>query len=341
MIKIYDTSYSFVSVVDSYKDMCVKTVLETGTKSLSFKLPMTPEFIGMISEEYYVETADYNYVVKEIIMDTNDFFTVYCNANLEDFKGNILPTFDALDISVESCIKKIIDELQLPWAVVMYSSLKDKVEYKLKQVTVYECLQQVKEDYGLEYWFDTKNKKLRVYDAIGNDKGMCFMNELRLKSLSRQGQSYDFATVLYPIGKDGLTIEDVNNGKQYIENHDYSQKKITAYYENEDIEYAEDLKRKAEEYLAVISSPVVSYKVELSSLPPGINIGDNIILIDNIKKIRQKQRVVKIINYPDSPEKDTVELSNEVVDFAKTFVKFNSEYRKTIKYVKQNLTELK
>lgn len=341
MIKIYDTSYSFVGVIDSYKDMCIKTVLETGTKSLSFKLPLTPHYISMVSEEYYVETEDYNYVIKEINMDEENFFTIYCNANLEDLKGNILPTFDALDINIEACLRKILDQLALPWAIVMNSSLTDKVEYKLKQATVYECLQQVKEDYDLEFWFDTKNKKLRVYDAMGSSKGMCFMNELHLKALSRQGQSYDFATVLYPIGRDGLTIADINNGKQYIENYNYSNKKITAYYIDESIEYAEDLKRKAEDYLAIVSMPVVSYSVELSSLPAGLTIGDNIILIDNIKKVKQKQRVVQIINYPENPELDTVQLSNEVVNFAKMFTKFNSEYRKTIKYVKQNIAELK
>lgn len=339
MIKIYDTSHSFVGLIENVKDMCITTALETGLKSLSFKLPLTEEYIGMISEEYYIETKDYNYIVKEVLMDSNDFFTIYCNADVEVIKGNVLPTFDALDISVGDCIKKIISQLGIGWNVELNISLKDKVEYKLALVTIWECLQKVKEDYKLEYWFDTKNKKLFVYTSMGKAKGMAFMNELRLKALTRQGNSYNFATVIYPIGKNGLTIADINNGKQYIENYDYCNKKITAYYVNEDIEYAEDLKRIAEDYLKTVSSPVVSYSVELSSLPKDIEIGDTIILIDNIKKVKQQQRVVKIKQYPDEPEKDTVELSNEVVDFAKIFTRFDSEYRKTIKYVKENLVQ--
>ena len=111
MIKIYDTSHSFVGLIENVKDMCITTALETGLKSLSFKLPLTEEYIGMISEEYYIETKDYNYIVKEVLMDSNDFFTIYCNADVEVIKGNILPTFDALDISVGDCIKKIISQL--------------------------------------------------------------------------------------------------------------------------------------------------------------------------------------------------------------------------------------
>ena len=340
MIKIYDSTHSFVNYIDIVKDMCVSTVLKTGLKNLSFKLPVTDEYLSMISEEYYVHTQDYNYVVKEIVMDTNDFFTVYCNADVEDLKGNILPTFDAIDINIIACIEKAINQLSLPWTVESNITMRDRVQYNLARMTVWECLDQIKEDYGLEYWFDTKEKKIKVYTAMGSARGVAFMNELRLKALTRQGQSYDFATILYPIGKDGLTIANVNNGRQYIENFDYSTKRITAYYINEDIEYAEDLKRLAEDYLAIISAPVVSYSVKASSLPDNLTIGDTIILVDNIKKIRQNQRVVKIKHYPDTPEKDTIELSNEIVNFAAQYSFFNSEYRKTIQYVKDNLASM-
>jgi phage minor structural protein len=320
--------------------MKIVSSLKTGYNTLSFKLPLTEENIAMFEEEFYVETKDYRYVVKEILQDKNDFFTVYCNPNIEDLKMNLIPAFDAYDINIEAALRKAVDLLSLPWAIVYHSTLQDKVEYAIPQTTPYDIITQIKNDFNLEIWYDTLNKKIHVYDSIGEDKGVALLNELRLKSLVRQGNSYDFATVLYPIGKDGLTIAEVNNGSNTVSNHSYCNKILTKYYINEDIEYAEELKKAAEDYLSIISSPIVGYKVELSSLPDNIQLGDNILLIDKIKKIRQKQRVVKITHFPLTPEKDQVELSNEIADFAETFTRFNSDYRKQIAYVKSNLRTL-
>jgi len=41
MIKIYDTDKNFLKLVDKSKDMCVIASLDTGLKTLSFKLPVT------------------------------------------------------------------------------------------------------------------------------------------------------------------------------------------------------------------------------------------------------------------------------------------------------------
>ena len=92
--------------------------------------------------------------------------------------------------------------------------------------------------------------------------------------------------------------------------------------------------------MSYVSSPIVSYSVELSALPAGTALGDSITIVDKIKKTKQRQRVVKIINYPFSPERDRVEISNQIVNFADTFVKYNSDYNKQIEYIKKNLTTL-
>lgn len=96
----------------------------------------------------------------------------------------------------------------------------------------------------------------------------------------------------------------------------------------------------AQAYLDYYSMPIVSYNLELSMLPKETQLGDNIILVDKIKRTKQRQRVVKMIKYPYTPEKDKVELSNQIVNFAETFTSFNSDYKKQIAYIKKNLTTL-
>ncbi|WP_349393339.1 phage tail spike protein [Clostridium perfringens] len=85
-------------------------------------------------------------------------------------------------------------------------------------------MQDIKKTYRVEIEFDTLNKQIKVYECLGSDKGTYFIDSLNLKSVNIQSNSYDFYTRIIPVGKDGLTIESVNNGKNYVENYQYSKK---------------------------------------------------------------------------------------------------------------------
>lgn len=338
MLKILDTNKKLLTLVDKCKNPCITTELKTGLKELSFGLPLTDENLSYAIEEYYVETEDYSYVIKEVNLSKNDYIHIYCKANIEELQFHLVSVFDAFDISVEQAINKAINSTG--WTAEYHSNTKTAVEYKLAKKTSYELLELIKEDYDLEIFYDTKEKIVKVYDYIGKEGGAYFSNELKLSLLSRQGQSYDFATVLYPIGKDGITIGNINGGVNFIENYDYCDKYIPRYWVQDDIEQPQVLKMAAEAYLNYVSKPIVSYSLDLSSLSKDTGIGDTITIVDKIKRVRDKQRVVKIINYPFTPEKDKVELSNQIVNFADTFVKYNSDYQKQIQYIKNNLATL-
>lgn len=341
MLKIYDTNYDYVSTVDIVKDLCITSTLKEGFNTLSFKLPLTDEYLAMIDEEYYVEIDNYSYVVKEINLSTNDFMQIFCNPNIEDLKYNLVSIFDAVDISIEQAINRLLVQSRCGWTLQYLSTLRqDRVEYRLATMTPYDILLKIKEDFSLEYWFDTKNKILKVFDYIGANRGTYFSNDKRLKLLNKQSNSYDFITVIYPIGKNNIMIGPVNNNSNILENYQYCDKYKPIYWIQEDIEFMDQLKMAAQAYLDYYSMPITSYNLELSALPPETKIGDNIILVDKIKRTKQKQRVVKIVRYPNNPERDKVELSNQIVNFAETFTSFNSDYKKQIAYIKKNLATL-
>ena len=67
-----------------------------------------------------------------------------------------------------------------------------------------------------EVVYDTKKKTVSFYEQVGQDKGTFFLTGLNLKRLQRKGSSYDYYTRIIPIGQDGLTVESVNDGKNYI-----------------------------------------------------------------------------------------------------------------------------
>lgn len=338
MLKIYDTNFEFLKLIDKCYEPSITTELDTGLQTLVFGLPLTDENLALAVEENYVETDDYIYVIKEVLLAQNDYIMIYCDANIEELQYTLVSVFDAFDINVESALQKAITNTG--WTIEYHSNTQTAVKYQLAQTTAYELIRQIQKDYDLEIIFDTKHKVVKVYDYIGQNVGTYFSNELRLKLLNRQGQSYDYITVIYPIGKDGITIGTVNNGINLLENYQYSNKYKPIYWKQDDIEFMDQLKMAAQAYLDYYSMPIVSYNLELSALPQNTQIGDNIILVDKIKRTKQRQRIVKITKYPFAPERDKVELSNQIVNFADTFVKYNSDYQRQIKYIKNNLTTL-
>lgn len=79
-------------------------------------------------------------------------------------------------------------------------------------------------------------------------------------------------TRLYVEGKDGLTIEEVNNGIPYIENFDWFiqnglEPEIKEYkIKNEDIDNSVELLQFATSQLEELSKPQISYNVKIENL---------------------------------------------------------------------------
>ena len=339
MFKIYDSQNNFLKLVEVAKGTHIDWTLETGLKTLSLKLPLTQEYMQIINYQGYIETSTDRCIIKEINYKYNVTFDVYCKSDIEELKYTLVPIFDVIDVNVETALQRVIGGTT--WTLEYNSDIVNAVEYKLTNSTVYDIIKQIKQDFDLDVLYDTKNKIVKVYTKVGKEKGAYFSNELRLKMLQEQGQTFDYCTVLYPIGKDGLTISSINNGSPYIENFQYTDKYLPMFWIQDDIEQAQELKMKAEAYLAVHSTPIVGYSLRLSELPQEVSIGDEIILVDKIKKIKQKQRIVKIIKYPFEPQKDKVEISNRLVNFADTMAHYNTNYDKQIAYIKNNIAELK
>lgn len=338
MLRIYDTDYNYIGRLDSYKDIYTEEELATGLRRLHFRAPCLPEMYELLQEEFYVETKDYNYVIKEVNYTGNSFFEVWAAANIEDIVGSVFRVFDffqsRLSLAYEYCLQKTA------WTVDYHATDRGGVTYQLANTNAIEMLYYIANDYQQELWFDTKHQVLHVYDKMGRNLGAYYSNELKLKSLQKQSSTYDFATVLIPIGKDGLTIRNINNQRDYLENFQYCDKYIEKLWINEEYDVAEKLRAAAEIYLDEISQPRGSYHLKVAELGKDVALGDEIMLVDKIKRIKQKQRVVKLTRYPNAPENDSLEISNLQEDFARNFVKQQKKIEKQIQYIKDLMATL-
>ena len=339
MIKIYDSEKNFLKLIDICKDMRIVSKLDTGYKKMSFRLPINDENLSIVKEEGYVSTADYNYVIKEVNENDHDFMTVYCNPDIEALKYSFIPVYDIIDKTIQQALESAVTAAE-GWSVDYQCTYINAVEYHLLRTTPYEVIRMIQKDFDLDVFFDTKEKKVRVWGHKGENRGVYFSNELRLKLLKKQSQCYSLITVLYPVGKNGINISSVNNGSPILENFDYCNKYLAKYWEQPDIEQPQQLKMLAEAYLNYYSAPITSYAIELSGLPQDIELGDDIIIVDKIKRVKQKQRVKVIYEYPFEPEKNRVEISNAIVNFADTLTKFSTDMEKQIEYIKKNLATL-
>lgn len=178
--------------------------------------------------------------------------------------------------------------------------------------------------------FDAVNKKVYIYEEMGADKGAYFIDQLNLKAVNQQRNSYNYITRLIPVGKDGLDITSVNNGKNYVENYQYSSKVITAYWEDNRYTVVRDLFDDATERLNYLSKPLKAYSASVYDLAKVSNkysildysLGDTITLINKDRNIKEKQRIVKTTEYLEEQEKNTIEIANKLASVDNLIVRF-------------------
>lgn len=75
MLKIYDTNHNAIGHIVKYKDLKVASDVTTGDQTLSFTYMARHH---EICEEYYIETQDAEYVVKEKSVSTDGFLSFCC-----------------------------------------------------------------------------------------------------------------------------------------------------------------------------------------------------------------------------------------------------------------------
>lgn len=337
MLKILDRNKVPVKGLKKYDDLCIESVLELDDRTLSFSAPYR-NIRNAVVNEGYIETRTDRYVVKEIEKNTEGTAKVVAQLDLESLEGKVFREFRSEEQTIKSALQLAF--AGTGWAIGV-CEVNKKRTLSMSNVSALEVLKQALKTYRAEIKVNSKFQIISIYNAIGSDKGSYFANQLNLKSLTVQSTSYDFYTEIEPYGKDGLTIEAVNSGKTYLENHQYSSKVKRCIWKDERYTVPESLKEDAEAKLADMSKPYVSYSADVIDLAKcsekyrilEYGIGDIITLIDDITDTREKQRIVGMKIYPDAPEKNSCTLANKAL----TFDEFAQKYEDTVNTV-DNIT---
>lgn len=316
MLKIFDENHNPTGYIQKYTDLKIESDVTTGDRMLSFS------YLGRkkINTEYYIQDEKDEYVIKEKTASTGGDTEYVAALNLEELEAKPWDTFSVKDSTIEEAARLAL--AGTGWTVGECTVTK-KRNAGMMRVSSLGVIEKLCTAFMCERVYDTKNKTVSFYETAGEDKGVYFTRSLNLKKLTRKDSSYDYYTRIIPVGENGITIEDVNDGKNYLENFQYSSKIRTYIWVDESYTSKQALKDDAEKKLADMSKPLVSYSadvIDLAKQKPeynllSFNVGDTIHLFDEATQIQDTQRIVKMTEYPQDPSKNTCELANMALTF--------------------------
>lgn len=323
MYWLYSKQHERVALLKETSEEKIVSTLTSGDKELSFKYRKDGKHWTKIECEGYIRTQDDEYVIKDVESGTtSDTYT--CTLNLEELEGKTFEDgFESVFKTFVQCMEIVLEGTG--WTVAYCDVSKRRTIRKDAGADALSIISQCISTYKIEVRYDTINKTISAYEHIGSDRGRYFMESLNLRALTVGRNTYDFFTELVPIGKDGLTIESVNDGKKYISNYTYCTKRKRTTWIDRRYTDASSLLEDATYKLDEMARPYTTYEADVTDLAKQSDIyrdvldyslGDTLTLVSKTEQVREKQRIVKMTEYPRNPEKNTCELSSTRKTFA-------------------------
>lgn len=336
LLKIYDKTHKLIGYIRKIRGLCIESSVEDGNETLSFTYLAQ---YHSLDTEYYVETADGEYVIKELSESSDGFPEFVAAQNREELWAKDYKTFSVKDSTIYDAARLAC--AGTGWTVFVPEA--DDPEYigKIRNAGMLDVqnaddvLQKLCAAFMLEIRYDSKNKEIFFYEKRGKDRGVYFKDGLNLKKLTHKRDTYDLYTRIRPVGKDNLSIAKVNDGVEYLENKIYSTKNRTYVWDaGDDYTDPQALMDDAKLMLADLAAPVDSFEADLIDLANQSSIysvlsyqlGDRIRLIDSRTGTSVVRRIVKLTRYPDKPTKNTAEISSPILKFSDLSEKYKAAY---------------
>lgn len=317
MFKILNKNREQVGLLENpIKPVIYDTLNTIGELKFDF-----PTKFGKLELEGYIQVENgHEYVIKELVKH-GKLTSCVAMFNIEEILGMAYDTFVSKENTVQKTAELIL--VGTGWKVINKASDKTKTRNLYGRVTnAYNLLILMCTVFGVEVEYDTLNKTVTIVDEIGSDRGAFFINEINLKKVTHDTHTHKLITRVIPVGKDGLTIEEVNGGKKWIENKSYSNKNIYGIWQSDRHDNPTKLKEDAEKFLAEMAVPYETYEVVVDDLyklagvyTQKYEVGDTVTIIDDVTNTRVKQRVIQRETYLLDPSQDRLNIANKGMTF--------------------------
>lgn len=320
-MQVFSQAHERLCLLQGYKDLKLTKKLADGDREISFKYPRGGEMAPFLKNENYIRTKEDEFVLKEVSTG-KEWRSYVAILNLEDLQGKSFEAFESAEKTVGDCLAQALQSTG--WTVGRCDVRKRRTIRKDSVCTALEVISQCINTYKCEIEYHSLTKVIDVYEHIGRDRGVYFMESLNLRKVpSMKSASNGLYTQIRPIGKDGMKIEV--DGKDYLENHSYSSKNIMLTWKDERYTVAASLMEDAALKLEEICKPTITYEADVIDLAAAseiysdilqYDIGDTVTLISKTEGVKEKMRIAVIDRYPDKPENNSCQLSTAKKTFA-------------------------
>lgn len=247
---------------------------------------------------------------KDNITDNADFKTFYCLSLENELAVKNLRSFTVTSYNLQQLMNEILTGTN--WTVNHIDTiLQNKFRsFDINSISKLDFINNnVSESYDAIPIFDTVNRQINFYhiDNVGQNKGLRVSRKRYLKTLDLEEDSTNFATHLYPYGRNNLTIRGVNpTGTAYIED--------LSYFLNIDF-MDQDLIDAIIAYNALINSKDgIEKTAEENTDGTTIYITDHNAIVDDFIYNRTRKKVRRVISVIDTDSFTVDNVENQEED---------------------------
>ena len=308
-LKILDFNYNLIGYINDYISPIITHKLEYGDKELTFTLPLESSDIDKLKEQYFIEYQGHRFCIKQIVNDIN----ILCQLDIEDLQGTVIEEIIGVNDTITELLTKFDNKSGWTFEVVNFTKRRT---INMTRCSIWELIKEIIKTYTCEIKIDSINRIVYFSEEFGEDLGVYFTEGLNLDDYSITSDTYNLYTRIIPLGVGDLDITNINNGKKYIDNFQFSNKIKTFYWKDERYIDQQQLKDDAEIRLKALSKPNLSIELnvrDLASLSNDyykfkVGIGDYVIAL--IKGNKQRHRVIEYVENINNPFENIITLSN-------------------------------
>ena len=282
---------------------------------LTFEIPK--EYRHVFQAECLVSHDDKLYEVKNI-EPFYDGYKIECRRAIYTIQAIFLKNKNFVHKNFETIIKGVLPS---HWDYEIIGKIDGLRTITIDHMDLWEAINLIVKKFDCEFKVDVQKWLFTFGKELGEDKGVCFFDDLNVNDKDITEESFEFATRIIPEGMNGLKINQINNGLDYIEDNSYCFKTITYYWKDERYTNIQNLKRDAEEKLKALSRPRITIKLKVKDLSDAIGVkgqkyevGDYVYLIDRDRKVKERYRIISGKFYPYKPFDNDLILANKPLD---------------------------
>lgn len=288
--------------------------------NLTFEIPK--EYRHIFQVECLITHDEEVYEVKNI-EPFYEGYKIEARQAVYTLQYNFLKSVNFPHKDFETIIKGILPS---SWSYKIVGQIEGRRTMTADHMDSWEAIKLAVKKFDCEFKIHAEESLIIFGKELGEDKGKCFFDDLNIKDKDITEESFDFATRIIPEGMNGLKINQINGGKDYLEDKSYCFKTITYYWKDERYTNIQNLKDEAARKLEALSRPRITIKLKVQDLSDAIDIkgvkydvGDYVYLIDRDRKTKERYRIVAGSFYPYKPFDNDLTLANKPLDMVDDF----------------------